>query len=233
MNLVTRLANKPLSRPIAAPPACHERVNRVGRRTALVTKNYTEEGHQGHEDLEDADGALYESDHRVVQNHRHAVIEQTLAEHEEVQADIDVDLLEDGEDGNGVDGGDETGEDEALGGGEVLLYHGARVDGGVDHEAAQEPSLGQSVETVTNCEGVEESPEDGEDHDGEEVVEEGLIIEREGRVQDDGGQEVIEEELSCELGEWIVRLVLDVKNVVNNDVVNDDTGNDTDNYQDA
>ena len=115
----------------------------------------------------------------------------------------------------------------------MLFHHSARVESRVDHEAAEDTSLRQSVQTVADREGVEESSKDGEDHDGDEVIEECLVIQCQGRVEDDGRQEEIEEELGCECRKGVVSLVLNVENVIDDDVVDDHTGNDTHNYQDA
>ena len=43
-----------------------------------------------------------ESFHCVVENHGDSIIEETLTKHQEVQADVDVDLFEDGEDSHRI-----------------------------------------------------------------------------------------------------------------------------------
>ena len=69
----------------------------------VVTEDNAEERQESHQDLVNTNcGAVGESLHCVVENHRHTVIEQALTEDQEVQADVDVDLLEDSEDGHGI-----------------------------------------------------------------------------------------------------------------------------------
>ncbi|TNN38844.1 hypothetical protein EYF80_050986 [Liparis tanakae] len=47
-------------------------------------------------------------------HHRHAVVEQRLAEHHDEEDLVDVHLLEHGDDGHGVHGRDQTAEEEVL-----------------------------------------------------------------------------------------------------------------------
>ena len=55
-----------------------------------------------------------EDTHHVVEDHRHSVIEDGLAEHEEVEVRVNTDLGKDGEDGDRVHGADQAGEYEDL-----------------------------------------------------------------------------------------------------------------------
>ena len=59
-----------------------------------AAESHEEEGEDGHEGLPQAHRwNLQQGLHRVVQHHRHAVVEQRLAEDEEVEALIHVDFL--------------------------------------------------------------------------------------------------------------------------------------------
>ena len=68
---------------------------------------------------------------------------------------------------------------------------------------AECPPLAQTVETEPDGEDVEEGAEDGEDDDGEEGGEELLVVKGDGGVEDDWGEEDVEEEVGSKLGEWV------------------------------
>ena len=108
-----------------------------------------------------------------------------------------------------------------------------RVDGRVHQEGSQSPSRGQPEETVADGEGVEESPEDGEDHDGDKIIEECLVVQSQGGVQDDGRQEEIKEKFCRELREGMVIFVFFLHPVINDHVLDDDASNDPNKYEDT
>ena len=59
-----------------------------------AAESHEEEGENGHEGLPQAHpGDLQQGLHRVVQHHCHAVVEQRLAEDEEVEALVHMDFL--------------------------------------------------------------------------------------------------------------------------------------------
>ena len=80
---------------------------------------HSEKGSKAEENLRDSNvdaPGLHPSEyaHHVVEDHRHPVVEDWLAKHEEVEVGVDTDLGEDGEDGDRVYGADEAGEDKDL-----------------------------------------------------------------------------------------------------------------------
>ena len=82
-----------------------------------------EEGSKAEKNLRDSDldaPGLHpgEDAHHIVEDHRHPVIKDGLAEHEEVEVGVNTDLGKDGEDGDRVHGADQTGEHEDLSGAE-------------------------------------------------------------------------------------------------------------------
>ncbi len=95
----------------------------------------------------------------LVEDHWDGVVEEGLAEDYDVEHVVDLDLDEGGEDGDGVHGGYECGEDEELEDFEV----GAAVNGGE----------GEEPEGEAGEEDVEDGVADGEEEDGADVVEEG------------------------------------------------------------
>ena len=198
-----------------------------------ATEHHEEEAEVRHHDLHGADDLhVEEGDEGVVEHDRDTVVEEGLSEHEEVETDVDVELLEDGEDGHWVNGGDEAGEDETLGG--LEMHHIGCVGDGVENlEGAKKTGAGEAIETVADREGVEEGPEDGEDDDGDKVVKESGVVESEGRVEDDGGQEDVEEEGGCEDRKVHLLPCLHTEDVVQDDIVDEGADEDADDDEDA
>ena len=80
-----------------------------------ASEDNTEERKQGEKDFHTTDSwNINEGDHSVVKDNGDSVIEKRLSKDEEVESNIDVDLLEDGKDGNRVHSRDEAGEYEAF-----------------------------------------------------------------------------------------------------------------------
>ena len=90
----------------------------------------------------------------------------------------------------------ETGEYQTLSGGDVLSD--GDVDSGIARlEGSQSSSLRQTEHGVANTECVEESPQDGKGQDWQEVIEESIVVQSDGWVQNDRRKQVVEEELCC------------------------------------
>ncbi len=103
---------------------------------------------------------------------------KTYPEDEVEHQRLDLELLKDGQHGDGVRGGDEGAKGQALG-------HGHGV-GGV--------ALGEAKEHHADKDGGHEGAHHGVEDNGGEVVEEDLAPQRVPRVENDGGQEANEED---------------------------------------
>ena len=95
----------------------------------------------------------------LVQNDGHGVVQQRLAEHDDVQHVVDVDFDEGGQHGDRVDGADEGGEEEAV----EPLELDAAVDG----------CEGEAPQGEADRDRVPQGVDDGEEKDGSDVVEKG------------------------------------------------------------
>ena len=100
-------------------------------------------------------------------------------------------------------------------------------------ESAQSSHTWQAVDAVSNGESVEECSKDGKDHDGDKVIKKGIIIKSQGSVQDNGRQENLKEERSCELRKGMLCLVLNVEDIIKDDIVNEDSSEDAHNDEDT
>ena len=87
-----------------------------------------------------------------------------------------------------------TGEYETLSGGDVLSD--GRVESGVESlEGSQNSCLWEAEQAVSNTEYVEESSQDGKRQDWYEIINESLVTQSDGRVQDDRRKKIVEEKV--------------------------------------
>ena len=63
-------------------------------------------------------------------------------------------------------------------------------------ECSQNSSLGQTEEAVSNTECVEESSQDCKHQDWHEIIQEGVVTQSDGRVQDDRRKQEVEEDVA-------------------------------------
>lgn len=117
-------------------------------------------------------------------HHGDGVIEQRLSEHEDVQQLVDVDLLEDGQDGDGVHGWDDGSEQQA--GQQVYAAQLSSLD------------LAHGVHHPADEEGVPQRAHHCEHQDGAQVLHEGTDGKEVAGIDDDGRQQVEEEERRVE-----------------------------------
>lgn len=117
-------------------------------------------------------------------HHSDGVVEQGLPEDKDVQQLIDVDLLEDGQHGHRVHGGDDAAKEQVVQEPDVVDLLAAHQAHGV-HETAQE-------------EGVPQRAHHGEDQNGAQVLRELPQRQEVAGVQDDGWQQEEEEDVGLQ-----------------------------------
>lgn len=128
-----------------------------------------------------------ENSDAVVHRDHNGVIEQRLAEDEEVQGLVDADFLEDGQNGDWIHGRDECRECERF-------HEWQR------HVAAKGSCLAEQEERGRDEEDIDERACDGVKKDGAQIVEEDAVVQRVGRLEDDGRQKKEEEDVRAEGG---------------------------------
>lgn len=122
-------------------------------------------------------------------HHSDGVVEERLPEHEDVQQLVDVDLLEHGQDGDGVHGRDDGAEQQAGQQVHVGELGSFNLTNAVHHPADEE--------------GVPQSPHHREHQNGAHVLREGPDWQEVAGIEDDGRQQVEEEELRVEDGSFL------------------------------
>ena len=121
----------------------------------------------------------------LLTHHADSVIEQGLAKQHNVEDLVDVDLLKDGEDCDGIDGSQERCEHEAV----------QELDG---PDGWEETCQGATPDRHPNHDRVVDGRDEGKQQDRAQVVEERPIGHEVARVEDDRREKVEEEGLRVE-----------------------------------
>ena len=117
----------------------------------------------------------------LVPHHSDSIVQQGLAEHQDVQQLVDVDLLKHSEHSHGIHGRDDGGEQQAR---QQLYGEEARVIG---------LDLTHGVQEAPDEEGVPQGPHHGEHQDRAQVLHERADGQEVAGIQDDGRKQAEEE----------------------------------------
>ena len=100
-------------------------------------------------------------------------------------------------------------------------------------EGSKNSKTAQTIQTVANREDIEEGSEDGKDDDGNKVVEKCLIVQSKCSVKNNGWKKNVEEEAGGEVWKRTFRMILNMEDVIENDVVDKSANKNPNNDENA
>merc|ERR1719461_1952430 len=133
----------------------------------------------------------------LYKNYGNRVVQNTFPEDKGIEVDVDIEIVEDGEDGDRVRGRDQGSKVEIVDEGDVLQVGDNTCN---------------PIHEASNCEGADNSSNEGEGEDGSDVAEEVLLLHRIASVEDDRRKKDIEEDLRVECGLLIDLIVRSISN---------------------
>ena len=151
----------------------------------------------------------------LYKDYGNCVVQHTLPEDKGIEVDVHIEIVEDGEDGDRVRGRDQGSKVEIVDEGDVLQVGDNTGTGkpGYSGTLAFSKSPCNPIHEASNCEGADNSSNEGEGEDGSNVAEEVLLLHRIARVEDDRWEKDIEEDLWVECGLLIDLVVRSISNL--------------------
>ena len=152
----------------------------------------------------------------LYKNYGNRVVQHTLPKDKGIEVDVHIKIVEDGEDGDRVCGGDQGAKVEIVDEGDVLQVgdNTGIWKPGYSSTLAFSKSPCNPIHEASYCEGADNSSNEGEGEDGSDVAEEVLLLHRIASVEDDRRKKDIEEDLRVECGLLIDLIVRSISNLV-------------------
>ena len=123
----------------------------------------------------------------LYKDYGNCVVQHTLPKDKGVEVDVYIEIVENGEDGDRVRGRDQGSKVEIVDESDVLQVGDNTGTGKPGYSGTLEFSKSpcNPIHEASNCEGADNSSNEGEGEDGSNVAEEVLLLHRIARVEDD------------------------------------------------
>ena len=152
----------------------------------------------------------------LYKNNGNSIVKYTLAKDKGVEIDVNIEVVKDSEDGDGVGGGDEGAKVEVVNEGDVL-----QVGDNTEVQCSllfQQPEPSKdlpcdSIHEAPNCKGADDCSNEGEGENRANVAEKVLFLHGIACVEDDWGEEDVEENLWVECSFLINLIVWAISNL--------------------